>query len=140
MGNKHIGSSLESLFDELGELEEVKRLSLKKGISVTILERLAQLQLSKAQLAAKLRTSRSQLDRLLDPDDTSVTLRTLVRVATVLDLEVACGLHVPNVAPVVSIFLSHRRATPEFGQKHTYVSDVEPIAASPPCPGEMSAA
>ncbi len=140
MTNKHIGSSLESLFEELGELEEVKRLALKKGIAVTILDRLAELSLTKAEFATKLRTSRSQLDRLLDPDDTSVTLRTLVRAATVLDLEVECGLRAPARAPVVSIFLSRRSGTPEFGRAHAYAGDVGPVATPAVCSGEMNAA
>ncbi|MEO0708936.1 MAG: Fis family transcriptional regulator, partial [Cyanobacteria bacterium J06649_5] len=40
--------------------------------------------LNKSQMAAQMRTSRTSLDRLLDPDNTSVTLKTLERAATVL--------------------------------------------------------
>ena len=41
-------------------------------------------QLNKSQLAAKLQTSRSQVDRLLDPDNTTITLETLGRLAHAL--------------------------------------------------------
>jgi antitoxin HicB len=116
---KHIGSTLESFFEELGELEEVKRLALKKGIAATIEHRASELQLSKGELAEKLKTSRSQLDRLLNPNDTSVTLRSLVRVATALDLDVECALRSPS-APVSTVFLDRRCHIVDFTTGHRY--------------------
>jgi antitoxin HicB len=86
MKKRNIGSSLESLFEELGEIEEVNLLTQKKIIVGDILERMRQTRVSKAALASRMRTSRAQLDRLLDPVNTSVTLATLARAAAALGL------------------------------------------------------
>lgn len=93
--NKYIGPSVDSFFEELGELEEIERRALKKGVTETIAEVMRQQKINKAQLAHSLSTSRSQLDRWLDPDDTSITLATLVHIAKVLGLEASFCLHWP---------------------------------------------
>ena len=85
--NKHIGSSLESLFDELGEGDEFRLGARKMAFVIAAEQRMAALRLSKAGLAKRLRTSRPAVDRLLDPKNTSLTLATLGRATRALGLD-----------------------------------------------------
>ncbi len=85
--NKHRGSAFESLFEDTGELESVIARALKKGFSETVRTRMVEASVSKKELADALGTSRSQLDRSLDPDDVSITLMTMVRISRVLGLD-----------------------------------------------------
>ena len=89
MKNKHIGSTLESLFDELGEGDEFRLGARKMAFVIAAEQRMAALKLSKAGLAKRLGTSRPAVDRLLDPKNTSLTLATLGRATSVLGLDFA---------------------------------------------------
>jgi len=82
--NKHIGSSLASLFEELGESEEVALLSNKKILAEGLLAGMKRRRVSKTALALRMRTSRTVVHRLLDPSDTSVTLATLAKASQAL--------------------------------------------------------
>jgi antitoxin HicB len=84
--NKHIGSTLESLFDELGEREEFEALVMKKMIVDQIREGMQRRKVTAPRLATQMRTSRAAVKRLLDPSNTGLTLDTLVRAAAVLGL------------------------------------------------------
>lgn len=75
--NHRCGSSLDSLLEETAELAEVNAVALKRVIAWEIEQKMAAEHLTKTQMAALLKTSRSALDRLLDPTNTSVTLHTL---------------------------------------------------------------
>ena len=90
--NKHIGSSLGSLFDELGESEGVELLASKKILAKGILAGMKRQKISKTALAARMRTSRTVVHRLLDPSDTGVTLATLAKASQALGLHLAVGL------------------------------------------------
>ena len=77
----HIGSSLHDFLEEDGALEAAKNIALKRVISFQIIEAMEKLNLSKTKLAEEMGTSRSALDRLLDPHNDSVTLETLKKAA-----------------------------------------------------------
>jgi len=94
MKNKHIGSSLESLFDELGEGGEFRLLTLKKVVADELRGRMARAGVTQAKLAAAMKTSRTITHRLLDPTDTGVTLDTLVRAADALGLDLDLSFRV----------------------------------------------
>jgi antitoxin HicB len=79
--NPHIGSSLDDLFEEEGTLEEINLIATKRVIAWQISEAMNKRNLNKTAMAEKMGTSRSSLDRLLDPNNTSVTLDTLERAA-----------------------------------------------------------
>lgn len=66
------------------QLEEAKAASIKKSIAQQLEQIMKKKNFSKTEFAEKLRTSRSALDRLLDPANTSVTLSTLVKAAHAL--------------------------------------------------------
>ncbi|MDS4031068.1 MAG: XRE family transcriptional regulator [Candidatus Contendobacter sp.] len=82
--NPHIGSSLEEFLEEEGCLEEATATAVKRVLAWQIAERMKQEHITKAEMARRMRTSRSQLDRLLDPDKTTVQLNTLLEAAKVL--------------------------------------------------------
>jgi antitoxin HicB len=81
---KHHGSSFESFLEEDGILEEVSTAATKKVIAAQIAAEMKKKGLTKTAMAAKMETTRAQLDRLLDPDNDSVTLATLKRAARTL--------------------------------------------------------
>ena len=84
MGNRHFGSSFDDFLAEEGIYEEVTAAAVKQVLAWQLEQaRLAQ-GLSKSALAKRLHTSRSQIERLLDPTNTQVQLDTLQRAATAL--------------------------------------------------------
>ncbi len=83
-GNGSVGSSFDDLFNETGEAAEVNAVALKRVIAWEIKQRMQAESISKSRMAELMRTSRSSLDRLLDPDNTSVTLHTLDNAARVI--------------------------------------------------------
>jgi len=74
---KQIGSSLDDLLAETGELAEVNTAAIKRVIAWEIGQKMEAEHISKTAMAKLMETSRSALDRLLDPTNTSVTLHTL---------------------------------------------------------------
>lgn len=84
MKNKCLGSSFDDFLKEEGIFEEVENRAIKKLISFQLLDTLKNEHLTKTELAHRLDTSRAAVDRLLDPDNDSVTLLTLIKAATVL--------------------------------------------------------
>jgi hypothetical protein len=80
----HIGSSFESFLDEEGIREELQAQALKEVLAWQLEEAMKAEKLTKAAMAKRMDTSRAQLDRLLDPKNTSVTLHTLQKAAAVV--------------------------------------------------------
>ncbi|OFZ96719.1 MAG: Fis family transcriptional regulator [Betaproteobacteria bacterium RIFCSPLOWO2_02_FULL_62_17] len=91
MSKRHHGSSLDSLLKEEGVFEETQALAIKEVVVWQLTEAMAKQSLSKARLAAMLKTSRSQVDRLLDPT-CDVTLSTLQRAAALVGRKVQIEL------------------------------------------------
>ncbi len=75
--NAHIGSLLDDLLVETGELAEVNATAIKRVIAWEISQRMEREHISKTAMAELMETSRSALNRLLDPENSSVTLHTL---------------------------------------------------------------
>lgn len=86
--NKYSGSDFDDFLAEEGILEEVSARALKRLLALQVADIMAETNLSKAKLAEKMNTSRSQLDRLLDPDNTAVTLESLDRLARAVGKQV----------------------------------------------------
>ena len=84
MKNKHIGTSFDDFLQEEGLLAATEATAVKRIIAYQIEREMAENQLSKSALARMMQTSRSALDRLLDPENASVTLLTLESVAHAL--------------------------------------------------------
>jgi len=84
MASKNIGSSFDSFLEEEGLLEEATAVAVKRYIAFRLATRMSEAHLSKAEMARRMQTSRSALDRLLDPENSSVTLQTLQSAAQAL--------------------------------------------------------
>ncbi|MDO8444998.1 MAG: Fis family transcriptional regulator [Deltaproteobacteria bacterium] len=84
MKNKHLGSSFDDFLEEEGLRAETEAAAIKRVIAYRIEMEMKRANLSKSALAEKMHTSRSALDRLLDPSNVSVTLQTLERAALAL--------------------------------------------------------
>lgn len=90
--NKHRGSSFESFLKKEGLHEEVYAAALKRSIAMKLDDLMKQKRLNKSAMAAQMRTSRAAIHRLLDPENTSVTLATLNRAARSLGRKVKIEL------------------------------------------------
>lgn len=92
MANKHIGSSLDDMLREEGVLEVFQAKAVKEVIAWQLGQAMKERNLSKRKLATLMQTSRSQVDRVLDPKDGNVTLETLQRAAEILGRKVQVEL------------------------------------------------
>ena len=84
MNKKNIGSSFDSWLHEEGIQEEVTSGAIKRVLARQVQAAMVEGGLSKAEMARRMQTSRSQLDRLLDPENESVTLSTLQKAAAAI--------------------------------------------------------
>ncbi len=82
--SKHIGSTFDDFLEEEGVLAEAEAIAVKRVIAYQLKELMKEQKLTKTQLAKRMKTSRSALERLLDPNNPSVTLLTLERAAKAL--------------------------------------------------------
>lgn len=80
----HSGSSFDEFLHEEGMLEEAEAVAIKRVIAWQLQREMQRKRITKKAMAGRLHTSRSQLDRLLDPQYPGVTLGTLSRAAMVL--------------------------------------------------------
>lgn len=91
MSKRHHGTSLDSFLKEEGSFEEAQALAIKEVVVWQLMDAMEKGDMSKARLAALLKTSRSQVDRLLDPTR-DVTLSTLQRAAALVGRRVQIEL------------------------------------------------
>jgi len=92
MKKRNVGSSLDSWLREEGVYEEVTASALKRVLARQVEAAMKEKQLSKAEMARRMRTSRAALDRLLDPEYDAVTLNTLRKAAVAVGREVRLEL------------------------------------------------
>ena len=90
--NPHIGESFDDFLKAEGIFEDVRATAIKRVLASQLQEAMKARKLTKMEMARRMRTSRIQLDRLLDPDNDSVTLATLRRAAAVVGREVRLEL------------------------------------------------
>jgi len=82
--NSHIGSSLDEFLADEDLFESSQSVAIKRVLAWQIGQFIDQHQLTKATMSRRMNTSRSALDRLLDPDNDSVTLKTLQSAASAI--------------------------------------------------------
>src|ERR1700692_2063580 len=80
----HSGSTFDSFLEQEGIREEVEAVAIKRVLAWQLSQAMEEQQKTKQAMARQLHTSRSQLDRLLDPQNISVTLDTITRAARAL--------------------------------------------------------
>jgi antitoxin HicB len=90
--DRHSGSSFDDFLEEEGILEEVEAVAIKRVIAWQLAEAMRKSGTTKKAMALRLKTSRSQLDRLLDPNNPSIHLDTITRAARVLGKRVLISL------------------------------------------------
>ena len=90
--NKHRGDTLDNFLEERGNLAEFQARAIKEVITWQLAEAMKERKLSKSRLATMMHTSRTQVDRVLDPNDGNVTIETLQRAAAVVGRRVQLGL------------------------------------------------
>lgn len=90
--NKHRGSDFDDFLREQELYEDVQAAALKRAIAEALADGMEKSRLTKVEMARRMRTSRSQLDRLLDPDYTAVQLDTLIKAASALGQELRISL------------------------------------------------
>ena len=78
------GGLFEDFLKEQGTREETTEYAVKRVLAFQIAQVMKEQNITKAEMARRLETSRSQLDSLLDPDNDRVTLGVLSRAARVL--------------------------------------------------------
>ena len=81
MIENHIGSNFDDFLAEEGLLEETEAIAVKRVLAYQINELMITQNLTKTEMARRMKTSRAALDRLLDPDNRSVTLHTMDKAA-----------------------------------------------------------
>ena len=84
MKNPSIGSNFDDFLAEEGLLAEVEAVAVKRVIAYQIEQMMTEQNLTKTAMAERMNTSRAALNRLLDPENPSVTLQTIERAAAVL--------------------------------------------------------
>jgi len=84
MKNKHLGSSFDTFLEEEGLRADTEAAAIKRVVAYQLEMEMKRAKLSKSAIAKRMHTSRSALDRLLDPANVSITLQTLERAALVL--------------------------------------------------------
>jgi hypothetical protein len=87
-----MGSSIEDFLKEEGVFEEFQARAVKEVITWQLGQAMKDRKLSKRRLAAMMHTSRTQNDRVLDPNDGNVTIETLQRAAAIVGRKVQVEL------------------------------------------------
>jgi antitoxin HicB len=82
--NQHFGSNFDDFLSEEALLDQVEATAIKRVIAYQIEQAMNQSGLSKTEMAKRMNTSRSCLDRLLDPHNSSVNLQTIAKAASTL--------------------------------------------------------
>ncbi len=82
--NPHTGSSLDDFLQEEELYTECTATAVKRVIARQLTEEMKRQKLTKTEMARLMQTSRAQLDRLLDPAKTGVSIETITRAATVV--------------------------------------------------------
>jgi antitoxin HicB len=90
--NPHFGSSLEDFLEAEGLLEEATEHAIKAVVAWRLKTAMEEQHLTKTALAKKLHTSRSQIERVLDPKNDDVTVATLRKAAGAVGLRLELGV------------------------------------------------
>jgi len=94
--NPYIGSSVDDLLEEEGTRAEIESIALKRALAWQVQQAMEQKKLTKTAMAKAMKTSRTSLERLLDPDNSSVTLDTIERAAAAIGKRIRLELVDPT--------------------------------------------
>ncbi|MBY0504866.1 MAG: helix-turn-helix domain-containing protein [Bryobacteraceae bacterium] len=91
MSQKHMGSSIDDFLKEEGIFEEAQALAVKEVVAWQLAEAMKKKNISKNKMATLLKTSRTQVSRILDPKN-DITLGSLQRAAAMVGRRVTITL------------------------------------------------
>jgi predicted XRE-type DNA-binding protein len=80
--NNHIGGDFDDFLRDEGILDDAEAIATKRVIAYQIAQEMERARITQTELARRMKTSRSAVERLLDPANPSVTLVTLERAAS----------------------------------------------------------
>lgn len=92
MSHKNIGDSFDSFLQEENILEHTENVATKRVVAYQLQEEMKKLKITKKELAGRMNTSRSSVRRLLDPENESLTIKTLKKAAVTLGKRVEIRL------------------------------------------------
>lgn len=87
-----IGQSVDDFFEEQGMLPECQAGAIKEILAEQVQQAMERENISKSEMARRMKTSRPALDRLLDPANSSVTLHTMQRAAAAVGKRLSLSL------------------------------------------------
>jgi antitoxin HicB len=90
--NRYTGSSFDDFLFEEDLYEECTAIAIKRVLARQLAEEIKRQNLTKTEMAKQMQTSRAQLDRLLDPEKTGVSIETITRAASVVGRKVRIEL------------------------------------------------
>lgn len=91
MKKKHIGSNFDDFLASNGIREEVVAAAIKRVIARQLADAMKEKQITRTEMASRMNTSRAVINRLLDADDTSVTLATLAKASLAVGVPLQIG-------------------------------------------------
>jgi len=91
-GNRHRGSSFDDFLREQAIFDAVQAAAVKRALAEAVAEAMEEAKISKVEMARRMGTSRSQLDRVLDPANTAVQLDTLIKAASAVGRDLRISL------------------------------------------------
>lgn len=90
--NRHRGANFDGYLRKEGIFDEVQAAAIKRALAEAVAEAMAEGKLSKVEVARRMGTSRSQLDRVLDPAYTAVQLDSLIKAASAVGRDLRISL------------------------------------------------
>ena len=90
--NRHRGSDFDAFLRKQGMFEETQAAAVKRALAEAVAEAMIEAKLSKVEMARRMGTSRSQLDRVLDPAYTAVQLDSLIKAASAVGRDLRISL------------------------------------------------
>lgn len=94
MNEQYLGSDFDDFLQEEGILEHCQAVAVKRVLAYQLQEFMEQNKISKTEMASRMHTSRTALDRLLNPNNTAVTLDSMVKVACLMGKRLNVSLSV----------------------------------------------
>jgi len=91
-GKKNRGSSFDDFLREQAIFDAVQASAVKRALAEAVAEAMEEAKISKVEMARRMGTSRSQLDRVLDPAYTAVQLDTLIKAASAVGRDLRISL------------------------------------------------
>jgi antitoxin HicB len=92
VNEKHIGSNFDEFLQEKGILEECEAVAIKRVLAYALQEKIKREKISLDNLAKELKTSRAAVNRILNPNNTSITLKTVEKVTKFLNKRLIISL------------------------------------------------